>query len=100
MNSSFSQPASPAIEPSEDEIREYAFHLYELDHCADGHHLQHWLEATACLKANIPRHDSNQRLHPYPAGSGQTKVFAESAMSQILPSSPEAPHNARRGRST
>jgi hypothetical protein len=49
--------------PSEDDIRNYAFHLYEQSNCVPGHDLDHWLEATACLQANIPSHQSAARLH-------------------------------------
>ena len=50
-------------EPSEAEISDYAFHLYEQSRCAPGHDLENWLEASACLKANIPTHRSGSRLH-------------------------------------
>ena len=49
--------------PTEGEISDYAFHLYEQSHCAPGHDLDNWLEATACLNANIPAHRSGARLH-------------------------------------
>ena len=50
-------------EPSEVEIRDYAFHLYEQGRCVPGHDIENWLEAAACLKANIPTHRSGARLH-------------------------------------
>jgi len=50
-------------QPSDDEIRDYAYHLYQQSTCAPGHDLDNWLEATACLKANIPAHQSGTRLH-------------------------------------
>jgi hypothetical protein len=49
--------------PSEDDIRSYAYHLYEQSNCAPGHDLANWFEATACLQANIPSHQSAARLH-------------------------------------
>lgn len=49
--------------PSQDDIRAYAFHLYEQSHCAPDRDLDNWFEATACLKANIPSHQSGRRLH-------------------------------------
>lgn len=51
--------------PSEDDIRDYAFHLYQQSNCVDGRDLDNWLEATACLKANIPSHRSGTRLHEH-----------------------------------
>ena len=58
-------PTLPLIppEPKEEDIREYAFHLYEQSRCEPGHDVDNWLEATACLKANIPAHRSGTRLH-------------------------------------
>lgn len=61
MKTSLTAPA-PA-EPAEDAIRDYAYHLYEQDGRQPGHELDHWLEAAACLRANIPRHHSHARLH-------------------------------------
>jgi hypothetical protein len=58
----------PISQPSENDIREYAFHLYEQNRCIDGHDLDNWLEATACLKANIPTHRSSARLHHHVNG--------------------------------
>jgi len=60
-------PTLPAVlpEPSEDDIREYAFHLYQQSNCVSGHDLDNWLEATACLQANIPAHRSDTRLHQH-----------------------------------
>src|ERR1019366_149208 len=37
--------------PSEDEIRDYAYHLYQRSNCAPGQDLGNWLEAIACLNA-------------------------------------------------
>ena len=51
--------------PSEGDIREYAFHLYQQSGCVAGHELENWFEATACLKADIPSHRSGARLHHY-----------------------------------
>lgn len=50
-------------EPSQDDIRAYAFHLYEQGDGAPGHDLDNWFEATACLKAAIPADSSHSRLH-------------------------------------
>jgi hypothetical protein len=69
-------PASPSrfpAEPDEDDIRTFAYHLYEQSDGAPGHDLDHWFEATACLKAAIPgnlvptrlpRHRAAPIVHP------------------------------------
>lgn len=49
--------------PLEDEIRDYAYHLYEQSGGVPGHGLDHWLEARACILANIPRQHVRNRLH-------------------------------------
>lgn len=41
--------------PSEQEISDYAFHLYQQGNCEHGHDLDHWREASACLIAGAPR---------------------------------------------
>jgi hypothetical protein len=58
-------PSLPIVlpAPKEEDIRNYAFHLYEQSRCLPGHDLDNWLEATACLQANIPAHQSASRLH-------------------------------------
>jgi hypothetical protein len=58
-------PTLPLVSPTpkEEDIREYAFHLYEQSRCEPGHDVDNWLEATACLQANIPAHRSGTRLH-------------------------------------
>jgi hypothetical protein len=64
----------PVRETTDDEIRDYAFHLYQQSGCVPGHDLENWLEAKACLEANIPRELSHTRHHrlrrpAQPAGS-------------------------------
>ena len=63
-------PTLPAglAEPTDDAIRDYAFHLYQQGGGVPGHDLDDWLEATACLKAHIPAHRSGQRLHRHVNG--------------------------------
>lgn len=72
MNNKSQRPPVSA-EPSEDDIRAYAYHLYEQSNCAPGRDLENWWEAIACLNANIPAHRSHGRLYhhlnrPTPAG--------------------------------
>jgi hypothetical protein len=55
----------PTSAPSDEAIRDYAYHLYQQSSCEPGHDLDNWLEAAACLKANIPAHRSSMRLHWY-----------------------------------
>ncbi|MEO6004666.1 MAG: DUF2934 domain-containing protein [Opitutus sp.] len=61
---------APTQEPSEDAVRDYAYHLYLQGRCEPGHDVDNWLEATACLKANIPTHSSHSRLHQHVNGPG------------------------------
>ncbi len=80
------KPVRPTVtavipDPREDDIRDYAYHLYEQSNCAPGHDLGNWLEATACLKANIPAHRSSTRLHRHVNGSetGELSGFSTEA---------------------
>jgi hypothetical protein len=66
-------------EPSEGEIREYAYHLYEQSGSVAGRELDNWLEATACLKANIPAHCSHRRLHGPIQNAESAEIHAPSA---------------------
>jgi len=63
-------PVPPSREPTEEAVREYAYYLYEQGNGAPGCDLENWLEATACLKANIPVHASRSRLHQHINGVG------------------------------
>jgi hypothetical protein len=65
---------APAQEPGEDAIREYAYHLYQQGNYAPGHDVANWLEATACLKANIPTHHTHCRLHWHLNGHDTVKL--------------------------
>jgi hypothetical protein len=49
--------------PAKEEIRDYAYHLYLQRGRVDGHDLDDWLEAEACLLANIPKNAVRTRLH-------------------------------------
>lgn len=49
-------------ELDEDVIRDYAQHLYEQSGRIPGRDLDNWLEAKACLEANIPREHAHKRL--------------------------------------
>jgi len=56
---------APALapKPSEDEIRDYANHLFVQHGSVHGHDGDDWFEAEACLRANIPKESSRTRLH-------------------------------------
>lgn len=55
-------------EPGEDAIRIYAYQLYAQSNRAPGQAVDNWLEAKACLKANIPSHQARTRLHRHVNG--------------------------------
>ena len=57
------QPSATAPQPSDDEIRDYANHLYVQHGSLNGHDRDDWLEAEACLRANIPKEFSRTRMH-------------------------------------
>ena len=72
--------------PSEDEVRVYAYYLYQQSNGATGHDLDYWLEATACLQANIPAGRSRTRLHQYVNGSENDGPSLLSTEARILAS--------------
>ena len=45
--------AASSAEPSQQEISDYAFRLYQQRHCEPGHDLDNWRDAIAGLKANM-----------------------------------------------
>jgi hypothetical protein len=53
---------TPVAEPSEQAIRDYAYHLYLLGGQIPGRDFENWLEAKACLKAHIPLQHAHARL--------------------------------------
>jgi hypothetical protein len=63
--SSFKQPSETASRPSDEEIRDYANHLFVQRGSLNGHDRDDWLEAEACLAANIPKESSRTRLHQH-----------------------------------
>jgi Protein of unknown function (DUF2934) len=77
-------PTPPVVStaPSDDVIRDYAFHLYEQSGRAPGRDLDNWQEATACLNANIPAHRSHHRLHNHAAGVALATPSAPSVKSK------------------
>ena len=57
------QFSATAPQPSEGEIRDYANHLYVQRGSVNGHDCDDWLEAEACLGANIPKESLRTRMH-------------------------------------
>jgi hypothetical protein len=49
------EPAIPPIisDPSGDDILDYAYHLYQRDHCLPDHDLDNWIEALAHARSII-----------------------------------------------
>jgi len=61
MNKQPRSPSPPRI--SDDAIRAYAQHLFEQSGRIPDRDLENWLEAKACLEANLTREESHVRLH-------------------------------------
>lgn len=51
------------FEPTENDVRDYAYHLFVQSGCVAGRDLENWLEAKACLSACIPKAKTHTRLH-------------------------------------
>jgi len=51
-------------QPSDEDIRLYAYHIYERNHCTPGHDLAHWFEAAAFLRSNPPFHRNGAHHNP------------------------------------
>lgn len=56
-----SHTAAPTL--AEDTVRDYAYHLYVQSGRIPGRDLDNWLEAEACICANIPKERAHVRLH-------------------------------------
>ena len=63
--------------PSDNEIRDYAYHLYEQSNCISGRDLENWAEAKVCLEAGIPASASHLRLLYYIASLEHENVGQE-----------------------
>jgi DUF2934 family protein len=62
MNNAFSYSATQ-FEASIEDIREYAYHLYWQSGCIGGRDMDNWLEAIACLKANMSLYGADTPRH-------------------------------------
>ena len=63
MSTKSPHTSASSASPNEDEIRDYAYHLYDQSGFAAGRDLDNWLEAKACLSSGIPKSESPLRLH-------------------------------------
>ena len=82
-------PTSPReTQPAftDEDIRDYAFHLYQQSGSVPGRDLENWLEAKACLEANIPKDQSQSRLHrhSHPEAYEVLTVLAIETSSSLL----------------
>jgi hypothetical protein len=75
-----SLPSPISFQPNEDDIREYAYHLYVQSGCIPGRELDNWLEARACLGACIPQSRSHARLHHHLQQTGAKTREASPAL--------------------
>jgi hypothetical protein len=74
-----STPSVALFEPAEDDVRDYAYHLYVQSGSSPGHDLDNWLEAKACLCACVPKSDSHARLHQHTEKQKLTKASGAAA---------------------
>lgn len=58
---------------TEEDIRSYAEHLFEQSGRIPGRDVDNWLEAKACLEANVPREESHRRLQRHINGGGRAR---------------------------
>ncbi len=70
------RPHAAFSTPQEEDVRDYAYHLYVQGGCVPGHDLDNWLEAEACLSANIPTEHSHSRLHRHMSGARKADLLA------------------------
>jgi hypothetical protein len=76
MRNKSSHSTIPFIPLTEDDIRDYAYHLFVQSGCIPGRDLDHWLEAKACLSACIPKAKSHTRLHHHTEAKAQPEAPA------------------------
>jgi hypothetical protein len=87
-------------EPAENDIREYAYHLYLQGSRTPGHDTDDWLEAKACLKTNIPQAVSRTRLHQHLKGPQGGLPVAPGRITRKPPDAkPRSPTRPTRGHS-
>jgi len=93
-----SLPIFSVVDPLDEDIRAYAYHLYEQSGCMGGRDLDNWLEAKACILANIPSRTSHMRLHQHLHDSRTTAIpargFTMPASDAALPGEGQTDPNA------
>jgi hypothetical protein len=67
----------------DEDIRDYAYHLYCQNGCQPGHELDNWLEAEACLSAGISKIRSHARLQEHTKRGSITGASASTASSEL-----------------
>ena len=73
--------------PTEDDVRDYAYHLYLQSGCVPGRDLENWLEAKACISACIPKSKTHTRLHHHTLKvSKPSEIITTSLVSRNLSS--------------
>ena len=81
MKKKTASPHPPVVHhPGEDEIRDYAHHLYVQSGNLAGRDTDNWLEAEACLRSNIPKHRSHALLHHHLNPPGDAASIACAAL--------------------
>lgn len=55
-------PRLSRLEPTDEEIRDYAYHLYEQSGCLPGRDLENWIEARDCLRTRPLRPNPETHL--------------------------------------
>ena len=72
------------LDPTEDDVRDYAYHLYLQSGCVPGHDLENWLEAKACLSACIPKSKTHTRLHHHTHHRAENVITTTSPLARNL----------------
>jgi DTW domain-containing protein YfiP len=76
MNETITIPSAESAPVSDDEIRDYAYHLYVQNGHRNDKCNENWLEAKACLSSRIPKAQSSTRLHDASAKKDAVKNIA------------------------
>jgi hypothetical protein len=76
MNETIPIVVPEPVPVSDDEIRDYAYHLYVQNGHRNDQCGQNWLEARACLSCRVPKAKSGTRLHDAAARIDGEKLVA------------------------
>ena len=72
------------FEPTDNDIRDYAYHLFVQSGCVPGRDLENWLEAKACLGACIPKSKTQTRLHHHTQHQNEKVITTRSLEAKNL----------------